>query len=192
MSGEGARAPVAPLRRQESLGYQVNHLARLLAHALGAHIAPLGVVPGQFAQLLALYEEDDLTQRELVERVRVEQATMANTLQRMQRDGLVRCVADPADRRRTRVQLTQRARDLEGDLVTAARAVNATATRGLSEQEVADYLRITATLIRNLEVQSPSGDRQRPRRPGQKRPARRTADPGNRRLETAQRARRSS
>jgi DNA-binding MarR family transcriptional regulator len=180
------------LRRQESLGYQVNHLARLLAHALGAHIAPLGVVPGQFAQLLALYEEDDLTQRELVERVRVEQATMANTLQRMQRDGLVRCVADPADRRRTRVQLTQRARDLEGELVTAARAVNATATRGLSQQEVADYLRITATLIRNLETQTPSGDRQRPRRPGQKRPARRTADPGNRRLETAHHARRSS
>jgi DNA-binding MarR family transcriptional regulator len=163
VSGESARAPVDPLRRQESLGYQVNHLARLLAHALSAHIAPLGVVPGQFAQLLALYEEDDLTQRELVERVRVEQATMANTLQRMQRDGLVRCVADPADRRRTRVQLTQRARDLERDLVTAARAVNATATRSLSEQEVADYLRITATLIRNLERQAPSGDRRRPR-----------------------------
>jgi DNA-binding MarR family transcriptional regulator len=192
VSGERAGAPVGPLRRQESLGYQVNHLARLLAHALGAQIAPLGVVPGQFAQLLALYEEDDLTQRELVERVRVEQATMANTLQRMQRDGLVRGVADPADRRRTRVQLTQRARDLESDLVTAARAVNATATRGLSQQEVADYLRTTATLIRNLETQTPSGDRQRPRRPGQKRPARRTADPGNRRRETAHHARRSS
>ncbi|HEY8111643.1 MAG TPA: helix-turn-helix domain-containing protein [Actinomycetes bacterium] len=45
-------------------------------------IAPHGVVPGQFAQLLALYEEDDLTQRELCDRIRIEQATMANTLQR--------------------------------------------------------------------------------------------------------------
>ena len=192
MSGKGARTPVVSFPRQESLGYQVNHLARLLAHALGAQIAPLGVVPGQFAQLLALYEEDDLTQRELVERVRVEQATMANTLQRMQRDGLVRCVADPTDRRRTRVQLTQHARALEGDLVTAARAVNATATRGLSEQEVADYLRITATLIRNLETQTPNNDRQQPCRPGQQRPARRTADPGNRRPATAQHTRRPS
>jgi hypothetical protein len=40
--------------RHSSLGDQVNHLARLLAHALGARIAPLGVVPGQVAQLLAL------------------------------------------------------------------------------------------------------------------------------------------
>jgi DNA-binding MarR family transcriptional regulator len=146
--------PAASLPRQTSLGYQVNHLARLLAHALGARIAPLGVVPGQFAPLLALYEQDDLTQRELVERVRIEQATMANTLQRMQRDGLVRCVPDPADRRRTRVLLTRQARELQADLVSAARAVNAAATRGLSDQEVADFQRITATLIGNLETET--------------------------------------
>jgi hypothetical protein len=32
---------------------------------------------------------------------------MASTLQRMQRDGLVRRLPDPADRRRTRVVLSQ-------------------------------------------------------------------------------------
>lgn len=75
----------AQLPRRESLGYQVNHLARLLAQALAAQIAPFGVVPGQFAQLLALFEQDGMTQRELCDRVRIEQPTMANTLQRMQR-----------------------------------------------------------------------------------------------------------
>jgi DNA-binding MarR family transcriptional regulator len=155
-----------PLPRQSSLGYQVNHLARLLAQALGARIAPLGVVPGQFAQLLALYEQDDLTQRELVERVRIEQATMANTLQRMQRDGLVRCLPDPADRRRTRVVLTKRARQLQDDLTAAARAVNQAAARGLSDQEVADFMRMTAILIHNLEAEtSRPAQRERPRRP---------------------------
>ena len=146
--------PTGPLPRHSSLGYQVNHLARLLAHALGARIAPLGVVPGQFAQLLALYEQDDLTQRDLVERVGIEQATMANTLQRMQRDGLVRCLPDPADRRRTRVVLTQHARRLQGDLAAAARAVNQAATRGLSDQEVADFMRMTAILIDNLQAET--------------------------------------
>lgn len=79
--------PALPTR--VSLGYQVNHLARMLAQALRERIAPLGVVPGQFAQLLVLHEQDGLTQAQLCERVRIEQPTMANTLARMERDGLI-------------------------------------------------------------------------------------------------------
>ena len=138
--------------REESLGYQVNHLARLLAHSLAAHIAPYGVVPGQFAQLLVLFEQDGLTQRELCDRVRIEQATMAKTLQRMQRDGLVRCDPDPDDRRRIRVYLTDQARAIEHDLVAAARLVNASASDGLTNAEIASYLNVTARLIHNLEA----------------------------------------
>jgi len=137
--------------REESLGYQVNHLARLLAQALAVSIAPYGVVPGQFAQLLALFEQDGLTQRELCDRVQIEQATMAKTLQRMQRDGLVRCDPDPDDRRRIRVYLTDQARAIEHDLVAAARSVNASATNGLTKHEAATYLKLTTRLIANLE-----------------------------------------
>jgi DNA-binding MarR family transcriptional regulator len=138
--------------RQQSLGYQVNHLARLLAQALAARIAPYGVVPGQFAQLLALFEQDGLTQRELCDRVQIEQATMAKTLQRMQRDGLVSVVPDPEDRRRIRVYVTDRAREIEADLVAAARSVNASATDGLTEADAVGYLDLTARLIHNLEA----------------------------------------
>ena len=140
------------LAREESLGYQVNHLARLLAQALATRIAPYGVVPGQFAQLLALFEHDGLTQRELCDQVRIEQPTMAKTLQRMQRDGLVRSVPDPDDRRRIRVRLTEQARAIQHDLTAAARAVNATATDGLTGTEIATYLNLTARLIHNLEA----------------------------------------
>jgi DNA-binding MarR family transcriptional regulator len=91
------------------------------------------LTPGQFAQLLALFEQDGLTQRELCDRVRIEQATMVKILQRMQRDGLVRCDPDPDDRRRIRVHLTDRARAIQHDLVATARSVNASATDGLTD-----------------------------------------------------------
>lgn len=142
-----------PLAREASLGYQVNHLARLLERRLRERIAPLGVVPGQFAQLLALYEVDGLTQAELCARVQIEQPTMANTLARMERDGLIVREPDPADRRRALVRLTARAREIEGELVSAARAVNAEATRGLPEQEVAALMGSMATMIANLGVE---------------------------------------
>ncbi len=141
-----------PWARDASLGYQINHLGRLLAHALHRRIAPLGVVPGQFAQMLALFEQDGLTQRELCELVRIEQPTMANTLQRMERDNLIRRKPDPADGRRTRVVLTARARDLEDHLVTAARDVNAIATSGLSDREVSALMSALSQIIDNLEA----------------------------------------
>ena len=140
------------LPRQSSLGYQINHLARLMAQALRERIEPLGVVPGQFAQLLALFEQDGQSQRELCQRVRIEQPTMANTLRRMERDGLIRRLPDPSDGRRTSVMLTERARGLEESLVGAARSVNSAATNGLTEEELATFMRTLSRIIGNLEA----------------------------------------
>jgi DNA-binding MarR family transcriptional regulator len=142
--------PEPSLPREDSLGYQVNHLSRLLAHALRERIEPLGVVPGQFAQLLALYETDGLTQAQLCERVEVEQPTMANTLARMERDNLITRVPDPLDRRRSLVRLTPRARDVEPALVAAAREVNTVATRGLTDHDIATLMSTIAAVIANL------------------------------------------
>lgn len=138
------------LAREHSLGYQINHLARLMAAALRARTEPLGVAPGQFAQMLALYEEDGLNQGELCERVRIDQSTMAHTLQRMVRDGLVERRPDQGDRRRAVLSLTPRSRELQPALVGAAREVNALATQGLAAAEVEAFMRVTAVLITNL------------------------------------------
>lgn len=138
------------LLREHSLGYQINHLARLLAAALKARTEPYGVVPGQFAQLLALFEEDGLSQGELCERVQIDQSTMARTLNRMVRDGLVDRQPDAGDRRRAVLSLTPRAQRLRPAMVGAAHEVNALATQGLTEAEVEAFMQITTLLIANL------------------------------------------
>jgi DNA-binding MarR family transcriptional regulator len=128
--------PVRRFERARSLGYVVNLQARLFAQALHRRISPLGVVPGQFAQLLALYERDGRSQSELCREVRIEQATMARTLQRMERDGLIERRSDPEDRRRTLILLTPRARRIEAALKRAATEVNALATKSLSQRDL--------------------------------------------------------
>lgn len=107
-----------------SAGYLINHLARIFAQALAREIRPLGLVPGQFMVLLELWREDGLTQRDLVARLDVEQATLANTLARMERDGLVTRVPHPTDGRAQLIRMTARARRLEEPATTAANEVN--------------------------------------------------------------------
>jgi DNA-binding MarR family transcriptional regulator len=145
------------LNRDESFGYLVNHLARLLVRALHNRISPHGVVPGQFPVLLTLWEHDGLTQAELHQRTDVEQATMANTLQRMERDGLVTRLPHPSDRRQAIVRLTQRARKLEPTLVEAARAINEMSLAGLSGTERAECLASLRRAIDNLRTLLDSG-----------------------------------
>lgn len=68
--------------REHSLGYTVSLAARLYGTALQRQIEPLGVVPGQFAQLLALYETDGLTASQLAA-LGIEPGTLTKTIQRL-------------------------------------------------------------------------------------------------------------
>ncbi len=118
-----------------SAGYLANHVARLFARELAEAVRPLGLAPAQFMVLLELWREEGLTQKDLVGRLDVEQATMAATLSRMERDGLIERRPDQADARARRIQLTARARGLQEPALSAAKAVNARALAGFSEGE---------------------------------------------------------
>lgn len=96
--------------KDDSAGFLANHLARLFARELQLRIKPLGLSTGTFPALLVLWESDGMTQRELIERLDIEQPTMANTLARMERDGLIDRRKDPADGRVQRIWLTAAAR----------------------------------------------------------------------------------
>ena len=137
--------------RQRSPGYLINYLARLFAKALYRRIAPHGVTLGQFPVLLYLWETERATQSELAERLAVEQPTMANTLKRMERDGLITRVPDPDDRRQARIHLTRRARGLETALTTSARETNRAALAGLTADEAAQFMALAARVAANLE-----------------------------------------
>ena len=137
--------------RHQSPGHLINYLARLFAHALYRRIGSHGVTRGQFPVLLMLWEREGVTQTELAERLAVEQPTMANTLKRMERDGLIRREPDPEDRRRAHVHLTARGRGLEDVLTASARETNAVAMAGLSAEETRQFLALARRVIQNLE-----------------------------------------
>jgi DNA-binding MarR family transcriptional regulator len=139
------------IRRIDSLGYQLGLLNRLYDRCLQDALKEYGVAPGQFAPLVMLFEEDGLTQAELCRRINVEQPTMANTLERMERDGLVKRKADSDDRRRAHVFLTARARDIQAQVMEAARAVSNRTVSRLTASEQDDMFRLVARMVENLK-----------------------------------------
>lgn len=123
-----------------SAGYLVNNLARLLVEVLRKRIAPLGIVPGQFPTLLALWEKDGLTQKELLALVDIEQATLANTLTRMERDGLITRKEHPADARARTIHLTEQGHSIRDEAYQTAMQINKEVLADLSDEETQDFL----------------------------------------------------
>ncbi|AXQ96336.1 MarR family transcriptional regulator (plasmid) [Cereibacter azotoformans] len=140
-----------PFDREASAGYLANHMARLFARHLEARLKPHGLALGAFPALLHLWEQDGLTQRDLVERLGIEQPTMAATLTRMERDGLITRHRDEGDGRMQRVRLTERARGLRDAAVTEAGDVNAVATRMLTAEEKQQFITLLRKVIEALE-----------------------------------------
>ena len=132
---------------EDSLGYLVNRMARLMAHELGERIRPAGVAIGQWAVLLFLWARDGMTQAELSRVVAIEPPTMVRTIDRMARDGLVTRAPDPEDGRLSRIYLTERARSLSDELVPLAAAVNEEILNGLTANEARTMRRLLTKLL---------------------------------------------
>jgi len=142
--------------RETSPGYLINHLARMFANALQQKIRPLGLSTGVLPIMIHLWEKDGLTQKELVERVGIEQATMANTLARMERDGLVYRRKDTRDGRLRHTWLTNYGRSLREPTLAIATEQNRSALVGLSNSEKEQIIQLILRAIQAFEANGKS------------------------------------
>jgi len=138
--------------RMTSAGYLANHMARLFEQGLRRRIAPLGIVPGQFPTLLALWERDGLTQKDLLELLDIEQATLANTLARMERDGLILRREHARDARARTIHLTEKARAVRDAALAAAEETNERALAAFTDAERRAFLESMTRAIAALGV----------------------------------------
>ena len=65
---------------KETIGYQSAQLARLLANRLREGLIPLGLLPAQYVALAEIARSEGMTQKDLVERLDLEQPGVARTL----------------------------------------------------------------------------------------------------------------
>jgi DNA-binding MarR family transcriptional regulator len=142
------------LDRSDSALYLASQLAKSLSRSLQRRASALGFSPGQFPVLLALWHEDGLTQRQLLDRMEVEQATLANTLGRMERDGLIARTPHPSDKRAQIISLTRRGRELETLALQAAGQADDELFEGFRRFErelLLEYMRMAITNGRKHE-----------------------------------------
>ncbi|MDO6965496.1 MarR family winged helix-turn-helix transcriptional regulator [Rhizobium alvei] len=129
---------------KDSALYLSGLLARSFSRAFSTEAARIGFSPGQYPVLMELWKQDGTSQRALLDRLDIEQATLANTLARMERDGLIVRQRHPKDRRSTLIYLTERGRAMEAEALLALETAEAQMFRGFRRFEkelLKEYMR---------------------------------------------------
>lgn len=138
------------MQRYVSEGYLANWAARLFFQAMDRAIRPQGLTPAYVPVLLTIGDQGEVTQSELATAIAIEQPTMAGTLARMERDGLVERRTHAKDRRKSLIRLTAQGREKIKVVREAVSAINAQAVDGFSEEERKVYRALMRRIIDNL------------------------------------------
>jgi MarR family transcriptional regulator, transcriptional regulator for hemolysin len=135
-----------------SSSFWINRASKLLMQLQDERIRPLGLRVSQIPVLFALEHDGPISQRELAQRAKVEQPTMAEMLARLERDGVIERQPNPQDKRGSLNALTLKSR-LQ---IPAAKAtlvqMEKDMTKGFSEAEKVLLVSLLQRVIKNLET----------------------------------------
>lgn len=132
-------------------GHLISLAARGFARLSEARLKPLGFGVGHLPVLVALQEGQAESQRDLARFARIEQPSMAQMLARMERDGLIRRMPDPADGRSSQISLTEAARTRLPDACAVLFQGNREALNGFTDEESNQLVSLLTRLIANLD-----------------------------------------
>ncbi|MCJ2187622.1 MarR family winged helix-turn-helix transcriptional regulator [Novosphingobium beihaiensis] len=119
----------------KSIGFLVRKTHRSFTRALEKRLKEHDISISMWFFLRLLWEKDGLSQKQCSEELSLTQPTTVSAMDNLERRGLIQRVRNERDRRLTNIFLTEKGRDLRGELVHYAGDVNGIATSGLDDWE---------------------------------------------------------
>lgn len=129
-----------------------------LAHTYMAmdyrRLTEMGIHPGQLPVMRAVSMREGITQRELARELQVKPPTIAVTIKRMEKAGLLCRREDRADMRVCRIYLTKEGRQLGKKLKALMEENEAVLLNGFTEEEILQLKGYFGRIIQNMGISS--------------------------------------
>ena len=98
-----------------------------------------------------LWDEDQLTQAEIIKRLRMKGPTIVGVVAQLEADGLIHRIQDAHDRRKRAIALTVRGEALRDVIMPISEDVNRRALKGFSAEERRELKSFLRRLYGNLQ-----------------------------------------
>ena len=107
--------------------------------------------------LYVLWQTDGISSAELADRAGLAPTTLTTMLDRMEQSGLIKRVPHETDRRRLRIMLMEKSKQLKAQYDEYSNAMTRAYYSGFSEDEIAEFERLLLRVLDNLKECEKSG-----------------------------------
>ena len=131
----------------------IHNLIKLSIHKTGPDVkkGPKTQLQGGILGYLYNHRDQPVYQKDLEKEVRISGATVSNTLQVMEREGLILRKAQDKDGRLKRIQMTPEAYQNHEKIERHMDWIGDRVLEGMSDAEVSELYRLLGILLKNLE-----------------------------------------
>lgn len=133
------------------VSFSIFALARSHRALAGKMLREIGLYPGQEILLMQLWHQDSQSQNSLGNTLGVDHSTIAKTVQRMEKAGLVKRSRSLEDGRVTVVSLTKAGQNLYKKVVEIWSSLEQITTNNMTKEETELFVSLTQKIASNVE-----------------------------------------
>ena len=134
----------------DCIGIITNIASKRLSEEFNRRLESYGVTRVNWIAIYYIGDNDGISQRELANKMDVNESSIARLLDRMEKEELTVRKKDPHDRRTARVYLTEKGEKLRVSLIPLAEEFQNDVTRGLSSDELETFKKVLDKMVDNL------------------------------------------
>ena len=122
-------------KNKHSITKWISILYRYGQSHISRQLSSYNIGSGQYIFLLALYKKDGISQEEISDHLKIEKATTAKAIKRLEKEGYIERSIDSSDKRAYKVFLTQKALDIKSVIYNLLKNWSAVLMTDLTENE---------------------------------------------------------
>ncbi|MGH9303633.1 MAG: MarR family winged helix-turn-helix transcriptional regulator [Acidimicrobiales bacterium] len=136
------------------IAHAIYRISRMSRTTLAGLLRSSGVFPGQELLLMQLFEQDGLSQTDLVRALGLDASTVTKMLQRMERAGWVERTPADHDHRVVLITLTDKGRSLQAVVEDAWRSLERLTTECLDNAQIEQARAVLAQIEEHMSARS--------------------------------------
>lgn len=98
------------------IGKYIGMIHRTACAHFSKEFSKFGIGSGQYLFLLNLYKNENITQEELTEKLKLDKATTARAIKKLEEEGYVKRIKRESDKRAYSLMLTKKAKDIQEEV----------------------------------------------------------------------------